>query len=211
MGKDVTIIYQGGSGGFMLFYYLLLSGNYTTGLPFIDTHKGVEYYISQQFKKETELAKWKTTEFWPDNLKCKNTQTEKSKLFLICNPLFNSDKLKENLEIANGTDVVLLYTDLKTQLRLAYEKRAYWFTETSKNYFSAPVNEKEYIKNILKNYAEFNQEKVDPVVPLIIDTFKPTEIIKLQNLIKNNCNERQRTFINHWLSLQPGKAKLNIL
>lgn len=38
MTKDITILYQGGSGGFALFYYLLLSGKYQTGLPDVDVN-----------------------------------------------------------------------------------------------------------------------------------------------------------------------------
>jgi hypothetical protein len=93
--KDVTILYQGGSGGFALFYFLLLSEKFVTGLK----NKNIQQLIDIQYpdRLATEPRKWKHNEFWPDNNWCKTLSGRK--LFLICNPLWNNEIAKQNLDI----------------------------------------------------------------------------------------------------------------
>ena len=206
MLQDVTILYQGGSGGFLLFYYLLLSGQYQTGLEF-DT---VEQLILQQFP--TSLARqpagWKQKEFWPDNELCKITK-DSPRLYLICNPLW-PDMEQNNQLVSAQTQKYLLYTDIHTQLRMCYEKQAYWFTDLSKKHFMAPANEKSYIKQILKS-ADGN---LDPMVAKVVKTFNPAYQIKLQDFVKHKIlpgqespNQAQIEFVNYWSSIQPLKVR----
>ena len=78
--QDTTILYQGGSGGFLFFYYMLLSGEYTTGLDM----ENIEHYINNQYHPELILDKksWKICrEYWPNNLECKKKVSANSKLF----------------------------------------------------------------------------------------------------------------------------------
>ena len=140
---NITILYQGGSGGFALYYYLLLSGNYQY------TIAETQQLISQQFQDNLKNfpEQWKNKEFWPDNQQLKNQ--DGSKVFLICNPLFNPDMLTTNLDISDRTHKILLYVDLKLQLRMAYEKQAYWFTKVSKTKFSAPDKLNQYLRQII--------------------------------------------------------------
>ena len=149
---DTTIIYQGGSGGFFLYYLLLLSGKYISGDADIqqsnDIISTVKQKIVEQFPNSLKdnRSQWKVNEFWPNNSSIKNQLFSKKKLFLICNPLFNEANILDNLKISMGTRKVLLYTDLNIQLRMAYEKNAYWFTDTSRKKFNAPKKNYTYLK-----------------------------------------------------------------
>lgn len=207
--NDITIFYQGGSGGFALYYYLLLSGQYQYN---VDT---VNQMIKKQFPKQLSTAPhtWKEKEFWPDNVTLKN-QTG-SKLFLICNPLFNPDMHKTNQLVSNGTYKILLYTDIHLQLRMAYEKKAYWFTEISRQYFQAPNNDKRYMRQIISSGKNYNNNLVDPGVLDIIKVFLPNQIVKLEDFIQSTAidnfprpTQLQLDFLKHWKSLQPAKAKI---
>jgi len=211
MAQDVSILYQGGSGGFALFYYLLLSNQFYTGLP----SRNWQEMIDIQFNPKLKInpTHWKANEFWPDNDVCKN-QTNKPKLYLICNPCWAPDVTQKNLSVSENTTKYMLWTDIQTQIRLSWHKRAYWFTEISKQRFSAPSNEKHYIKQILRS-AVHNK---DPFVDVVIRRFRPSHIIKLQDFLQNRIipgmpipNPQQHAFVDRWLDLQPAKAIKHLL
>jgi hypothetical protein len=207
MMRDVTILYQGGSGGFLLFYYLLLSGNYETGLDF----ESVTDLIDKQFPSELldNPEKWKLFESKPDNLICKQTK-QAPRLFLICNPCWNSDVIIENKIVGDNTYKILLYTDMRTQLRMAYDKRAYWFTDISKQRWCNTDNEREYIRDIIKTRSN----ELDPMIEQVKTTFLPDQSLCLQEFLKtksipgfDNPNDDQLKFIDFWVSIQPKKVQ----
>jgi len=206
--KDVTILYQGGSGGFALYYYFLLSGQYQYSI------ETVQHMIAQQFPAElsTNPTNWKAKEFWPNNTELK--KSDKPQVLLICNPLFNNDMYDTNQEVSNNTYKILLYADIHLQLRMSYEKQAYWFTKISRTKFNAPVNNKTYIKQIINSSISYNNYTVDPDVPKIIEQFSPNHCVNLKEFIKTKImpefdlpNSNQLTFLDQWLSIQPAKSK----
>ena len=93
MNSDVTILYQGGSGGFALFYYLLLSGKFVTGLDYTSIQDLIDQQYPDRLIQNPKL--WKTKEFWPDNVLCKQSKSG-PKLFLICNPMWDKHALAQN-------------------------------------------------------------------------------------------------------------------
>lgn len=211
MPADVTILYQGGSGGFALFYYLLLSDKYCTGIDYHDPQELIDKQFPLWLKQNP--AFWKKQEFWPNNDYCQ-TKTGKPRLYLICNPCWSPATLNHNLKISANTTKYLLWTDIHTQLRMSWHKRAYWFTEISKVRFSAPANEKHYIKQILRS-AISNK---DPLLDDIIRQFRPNHTVMLQDFLQNRRlpdmappNQRQHAFLDHWLALQPSKAIKHLL
>jgi hypothetical protein len=200
---NVTILYQGGSGGFALYYYLLLSGNYqfSTGTA--------QSMIARQFPTElaTDPKNWKAQEFWPDNSKLK--QAQGPSVFLLCNPLFNRDMYQTNQMIASDTYKILLYTDLRLQLRMAWDKQAYWFTDVSKEKFNAAASNKQYLRQIINS----QHQKFDPELDQVRQQFKPNQEIRLEDLIQkktvpgfSNPDSKQIAFLNYWYSLQSPKA-----
>lgn len=204
--QDVTIIYQGGSGGFALFYYLLLSKKFKSGYQINDTAK----LIQQQFPGELRESQknWKLNEQWPDNLACKKNSSG-PRLFLICNPLFNPSVLQQNLFIAKDTFKILMHTDIHLQLRMAWDKRAYWFTTESRRVFRAPDNMQQYFRWIL------NQSNEAAKLEEVKQTFEPDLIIRLEDFIATQRvpgfsvpNQEQQEFLAYWLTLQSARAKL---
>jgi hypothetical protein len=201
MTQDTTILYQGGSGGFVLYYYLLLTGQFQHSIE--ETWQ----LIDRQFPLGLihNLQDWKSYEIWPDNVELKK-QSER-KLFLICNPLWSDDMIEVNHYISDNTHRIMLYTDFQLQLRLAWEKRAYWFTSVSKQAFHAPDNDGDYIRWIKKHTDRFNDTIVDFRVPRIINEFAPHEVIHLKDLLVRPCTTDQRKFLDRWWNLQPKKAQ----
>ena len=201
MTQDVTILYQGGSGGFALYYYLLLTGQFQHSIE--ETWQ----LIDQQFPADLahNHRDWKKYESWPNNVELKKQSGRK--LFLICNPLWNHDMIEVNHYVGDDTFKILLYTDFRLQLRMAWEKQAYWFTAVSKQAFRAPNNDREYIRWIKKSTADFNDITVDYRVPEIVDEFRPNKVIQLTDLMACPCSLDQRKFLDQWINLQPKKTQ----
>lgn len=112
MPNDLNIIYSGGSGGFLLLHFLLLSD---------------QYYCN--FNQDNDLisqwniinpSKWKSTEIWPDNLATLNSPTNKSKIYFFFEPV---DKITNKY----GGKNLVIYTSFINQITLASYKRANWF------------------------------------------------------------------------------------
>ena len=205
--KDVTILYQGGSGGFVLYYYLLLTGKYQYDI------ETVQSMIARQFPSNlsTDPASWKNKEFWPDNFDLKSKSG--SKIFLVCNPLLDPSMYQINQTICKGTHKIFLYTDIHLQLRMAWEKRAYWFTDFSRQKLNAPDNNWQYLRWILGSVDQFKDNTVESTLLDVINKFEPDQTVRLQDFINtktlNNFatpNQAQIDFLNHWKSLQPKKA-----
>lgn len=205
MNKDVTVIYQGASGGFLLFYYLLLSGGYRTGIR--NNYTATEL-IDQQFPAtlQNDRTNWKLHEFWPDNVWAKQNQTG-PRLFLICNPFFNPVVNESNQWVANDTYKILLYTDLKLQTRLAWEKQAWWFTAVSRQQYQQGTNS-EYLRWIL------SQGKYDPPIKQIQSVYQPDLTVRLEEFVSNpslpgfnHPNNAQQDFVRYWVSLQSTKSQ----
>jgi hypothetical protein len=203
---DVTIFYQGGSGGFALYYYFLLSGKYHTGIDKTNYQDLIKSQFSLDLIKHPTT--WKHTEVWPNNLQCKSSH-DSPRLFLICNPCWNADMIKQNLLISDDTYKILLYTDLKLQLRMAYEKRAYWFTKISKNHFNAPASEQKYIREIISS----SDNGFDPKLKEVRNTFNVDLELRLEDFVQtglvagfDNPNADQIEFLKYWKKLQPSKA-----
>jgi hypothetical protein len=210
--EDATILYQGGSGGFFFYFYLLLTGKFISGDKLIYQSNNVlssaMLRISKQFNRElsSNTKQWKSYETWPDNELCLKLNTDRQRLCLICNPLFNPDMFLHNSRIIEKTTPVLFYTDLDTQIRLAYDKQACWFTETSKQHYGFDGNIVKYIKMIKSNYSYLNNVKVDPEIPKIIETFRPTYFFNLRQVLDFDHNSAQRFLVDRWLSLESKKS-----
>jgi hypothetical protein len=188
----------------------MLSERYYTGFEYND----IATLSNQQFNTSLieSPALWKKLEFWPDNFKCKESSNA-PKLFLICNPTWPG-MVEHNLNISNNTHKILLYTDLKLQLRMAYEKKAYWFTEVSRKQFNAPANNKTYLKQIITSGLWYDNHLSDPELLSVVEKFKPEQFINLQEFIKTKTlpgfalpNNKQIQFLDYWVSIQPNKSK----
>lgn len=211
--QDVTIVYPGGSGGFLLYFLLLLTENFISGDELIlnsnNLLQSINDRISQQYPNSlmNNSKNWKVNEIWPNNFAIKYKSLNKRKLFLICNPLFEKNEFYKNLEISSNTFIILLYTNIHLHLRLAYDKNAYWFTDVSRKKFKAPEKDYEYITKIFKNTLLYQDKLVAQDVVSIIKIWKPNIIIDLNDLIKLEWNRNQQEFLKFWYKLQTAKIK----
>jgi hypothetical protein len=201
MTEDVTILYQGGSGGFALYYYLLLTGRFQHSIE--ETWDRIHYQFPTKLIDDPGI--WKTRELRPDNHALK--QTAGPNLFLVCNP-FWGDYYRS---IPDGTYKILLYADLRLQLRMAWDKRAWWFTDETRNCSNAPDNNLVYIRQIIRDSGVFDSVPVDPKVNKIIQHYMPEKIVNLKDFVRNKNirdvpNHHQLKFLNHWTGLQTKKA-----
>lgn len=199
--QDISILYQGGSGGFALYYYLLLSGNFQHSID--ETWQMIGHQFPLELIKDR--SQWKTRELWPNNQQLKHLSGRK--LFLVCNPCWGD----YNRSIPNDTFKILIYANLHLQLRLAWEKRAWWFTDITRTHNNAPDNNQVYIRQIIENASTFNRQPVDPFVLKIIQEYAPDQIVQLKEFVhgKNilNCpNMHQSKFLGTWIQLQSKKS-----
>jgi len=212
--SDITVVYQGGSGGFFLYYLLLLSGHFISGEKSIIESNGdateVWKLINSQFPTSLKNQNdgWKHTEHWPDNKLCANTSTSKRKLYLVCNPLFAPETYEHNKWITSISTPVLLYTDLKTQLRLAYDKRSYWFTPASMKVFNPtykPLGD--YMHQIRKDRTIFEGREVVSILPKVVSEFNINHTVYLQDALGGMLDEPYRHFAGLWFFLHSPKAR----
>lgn len=191
---NTTILYQGGSAGFFLYYYFLLGGYFEAPA---NLHELIDTQFPLALSANQKL--WKNTEHWPAN--DLSTRGDKPKLFLICNPLYSN--IDWHKDLAQGTNTILLYTDLHTQTRMAYDKKAYWFTAQSKYDKKVPNTPRE----ILKSGVEWRNELCDPALPMIADEFNVMRFIKLKDFLSDHGIDIQQEFKERWFSLQSAKAQ----
>lgn len=120
--KHLKLSYSGGSGGFLLFHLLLLSGKFYAAF---ENNESINSIIDKQWNV-TDHLKWKQSETWPDNLATLSAATSLDRLYLICNPdqLDNPDRGRMTFLTAKN---LMLYTDIDSQIELAYYKKANWF------------------------------------------------------------------------------------
>lgn len=188
----------------MYFYYLLLSGNYTSDT--LSSDLTVEQLVKRQFPETLAQSNlvWKRSEVWPANIV--DAITNKPKLFLICNPLLDGAFTARHLDIAAGTHVVLLYTDMKTQVRMSLAKRANWFLSVD---YSSISELKRLYRKLMQSSVYWNGMEVDPMIPAIVEKFAATAI-NLRDVLVQPCAEAQREFVEYWKSLHSAKIRRSL-
>ena len=124
--RDITLSYSGGSGGFLLLHLLLLSGKFYTVFK---NKRSLTDIIQSQWNIANH-DEWKESEAWPDNNLTQLDTTSLRKLYFSVNP-YQPDMLTS----FPGKNLVL-YTDIDSQLELAYFKKANWFIDYTSSFFT---------------------------------------------------------------------------
>lgn len=125
---DLKIGYSGGSGGFLLLHFLLLTNQYYAEF---DEQVRIDSLVDLQWS-DKEMKDWKSTETFPNNYKTL-LANRSPKLYFFCNPFdFISWPFEELAEKyvswdSVSTKSIVIYTDITSQLILAYNKKARWF------------------------------------------------------------------------------------
>lgn len=179
---NLTIGYSGGSGGFLLLHFLLLSNQYYCKFR---EDKSFDRAIKQQWKI-TDPSQWKSSETWPDNSKTYQSQTSLNKIYFVCNPNDNPEWT------SYPSRTLALYTDYQSQSALAYYKKAGWY------YSNRVCEDLKFLayRNLLRNWKEHYQNIKDPTWPKCTsfrDIEKLPESIQ-QEVLKNPYTHEYLTY-----------------
>ena len=193
---------------------MLLSGEYTTGL---DMNR-IEEYIENQYhpKLANDKQSWKIgTEYWPNNIECKNSTTDKAKLFLLCTSYYDLSTKDSVIESTDNTKIILFYTDLHTQLRMCYNKKANFFNNLIYNNPTRPCygkSDSKYLRCLFDRGAIWNNQLCNGDLPKIQQIFPNLEAVSLRDLLQNYPrNTKQQWLIDRWLSLHNKKELRHLL
>jgi hypothetical protein len=125
--QDIKIGYSGGSGGFLLLHLLLLSGKFYTAF---DVNDSLQNIINNQWNIRNHCD-WKKFETWPNNLLTLSTDTQTSRLYFFCSPVF-----EKNFTFAQcHAKSLILYTDIHSQAELSFYKKSRWWDNAPKHNF----------------------------------------------------------------------------
>ena len=200
MSEDLNIFYHGGTGGFYFFHQLLLTNKFFCQLE----GNSVEDIRTNQFNI-SDPTKWKSKEVWPDNDLTRVSNTNLRKIYLVCNDINHWEKLPGKK--------ILLHTDLKTHIRMAFYKKSHWFVPFQKiSNYTTDIN-------LMKNLLTSNKNNVLSANNILIKKFKlkNDDLILLQDLLNPiglektlnqfgcEISEKNIEFMNYYLSLHPKK------
>jgi hypothetical protein len=182
--NDVTIFYFGASGGFFALYMLLLSKQYQCVFNNGSTNA---FDIKDSQWNITDVAKWKDSEIWPNNVETLHANFSVNKVYFVCNPdplfLTGPGPAPNGYTRLPGKKL-LLYTDLETQWYLAKTKRAYWFQDGRELNGSGPIwKNPEFMQKQLQ-YRYSNAR-----LPGWPDCNTFEEFYRLPQEIQNECRE----------------------
>jgi hypothetical protein len=134
---------------------------------------------------------WKSTEIWPINYGTLDTSCDRRpyKIFFTCNDI-------ESWMQWPGKKVVL-YTDIRTQTRLAMYKKAWKYINPDRTYTKT--------KNGLRSARNYQGLMVGETAALALD--QADHAISLQDFVKTmlgiEATKAQRDFTKFWLSQHP--------
>jgi hypothetical protein len=211
--QDLNLFYLGGHGGFFFLHLLLLSREYAC--MFFDDHYHDSYdswftnFKENIYKKQWGPSdEWKKNEIFPDSeLTLLSENYDKPKITYMCN-WFGEWHLMPGKK-------VIIYTDIETELRLSWYKKASIFYKHT--YKDSTITIPQSIRKAKYHYR--NAETIDGIKYRrgLRDLLEQADIkINLHEVIHdpktvlfNNFgieyNEDQKAHIEHWLSLHPKK------
>ena len=206
--NNLNIFYFGGSGGFFFLHLLLLSKKYYCHLlgdtPHSDFEKWFLLFKNVIYKNQWKIKEeWKSSETWPTNTLTMSSTIPVPKIYFTCNDAGQWASLPGRK--------ILLYTDIRTQLRLSLYKNAFDFSKHRPNIYGTRL---QVTKMALKHKSVINSIDYTQNMPAVWDNAESK--IHLQTLIKQpdrilldnfglDFNQDQKTHIEQWISLHPQK------
>jgi hypothetical protein len=181
--KDLKLLYTGGSGGFIVLHYLLLTKQYQISI--INSLCTIEEIIARQWAIKNS-KRWKLNEIYPSNSLTKLLPSPR--LYFFCNPPQTDEFVGENL---------VVYTDIVSQIKLAQYKNANWFVID---------NFKLRARKLLRAWQQHYQFIKDPSWP---DCTSWRKVNNLPDYIKNEVlkNEYYSFFIDQESKLKSTRVK----
>lgn len=199
MNKSLNLVYGGGSGGFLVFHLLLLTGKFFCIFKqkrAADNQEEFYYQMQNVIEDQwhiTEPNLWKTKEHWPDN---GSTRTHgiagHNAIYLSCNKIWQDDDQAHRL---------LVYTDIDLQLKLSQYKRAGVFLHD----LSATENRKKIEIEWSKIYSDVKDPawpnvgvaEIGTLPAVIVHELTDLHGIDIQEII--DCYHNNRRYLNKQL------------
>lgn len=213
--KNYHLGYRGGSGGFILLHFLLLSGKY-----FSELENNVKKVIENQWDI-IDHRKWKLNEIWPNNDLTFLNDKQHTKLLFFCNPTINDffyyefsfdeiklsyNKIKDKKwpDINNLEDILGLSEFIKNELFVTDPLKFYFLT-----LYSTPLE----LKNARHNYV------FDKSIWIYTDIISQNELAHYKNAYwyaNNSISKMSETFIienesSKWNDTYVDKTAINFL
>ena len=218
--SDINFSYAGGSGGFLLLHLLLLENKHDIEFNYKECHGEKFFSLYPEFKNHlgnisdipewrdfifkekletqwniTDASDWKSHELWMTNRLDFVPRQGRYKLFFSTNDI-NEWKIYPGKKL-------YLYTDARTQVRMALKKRANWFFKRLNGDRYMNISS---IKRILNTKVKFNDMEV---IPDVCESIALAEKhILLQDLILDpvatlgiSNTVEQQELINRWTEL----------
>jgi hypothetical protein len=210
--QDLNLFYIGGHGGFFLLHLLLLSKEYAC-MFFDDHHDSYDSWFSN-FKENIYKKQWAPSDEWKKNERFPNSELtmasenyNKPRIVYTCN-WFGEWNLLPGKK-------VIIYTDIETELRLSWYKKANIFYKHTYN--DSVITIPQSIKKAKYHYR--NAEVINGVKYRrgLGSLLEQADIrINLHELINDTenvlfdnfgirYNEEQKLHRDYWLSLHPKK------
>ena len=199
MSEDLNIFYYGGSGGFYFLHQLLTTKKFICIFKAKNNNFKSFNDIKNSMFNISNPNKWKENELFPDNNLTLKFKSNKNKIF------YNVNEYDEWLKLPGKK--ILIYTDLRSQIRLTWYKKAKWFMSKPHNY----KNFYYIAKNILKNNKNLYHNSVSDAMQYADITVKFQDLLTPESLKielkKFNCDISQENidFLNYYLSLHTPK------
>jgi hypothetical protein len=193
--EDLNIFQCGGCGGLHFFYHLLLTNKFNCFLELEKSNLEAKNYVFD-IKNPDE---WKKNEIFPDNKRTLTLKNNSNRIFYTVNDFTSWMKLPGKK--------ILVYTDVRSQLRLNWYKKTYWFLDTEKtyNFFYKMA------KGVLKSKKGLYEKRVYLAMTHADIMVKFQNLLTVESLekeLKNfGCDITQDNidFLNHYLTLHPPK------
>jgi hypothetical protein len=150
-----------------------------------------QFELVHQHNWNINTQSWKSSEIWPDNERtlASNCCDRQYRIFFNCN---NVEKWLQ----MPGKKIVL-FTDIKTQIRLAMFKKAYIYNNLE--------NSISITKSMIRNAKKYKGCMINRSVFDLLD--HADHVVKLQDfvqdMLRNPFNTDQRRFTQQWLKYHP--------
>ena len=205
--KDVVIYYQGGTGGYFTFYYILASdSNILAKTPrnekiYLGKNKKLlDTVFYSQFKKSIDSKDWKKHEKGVCNLYNSDEKDTKFRQLLLFNNF-----IPENFTIDPAQHVVIspFIKDKKKWFRMCYHKRCYTLAGLSDQELTYSVLKRRY-KDFLLTTHDGVPAQSDYVFDLLSFLQDKNERRKLCDVLKIKINDRMEEYLTHYLQCHAG-------
>lgn len=141
----------------------------------------MDFMIHRQWS--STKSKWQDNECWPLNHLTQQLANIHNKIYFTCNDVKQWKSLPGHK--------IIIWTDIRSQIRLAWFKKANWFVKDTK-------------KSLMQHRKLISQLLKDPVHQTVTEAREQGTGIKLQDIANSrHWNDQQLEFLQNWRQQHP--------